>query len=148
MAYVREYPPGPDPSHDCQRPRLGLKIGEENIILVRLMIQRTGRHTSTKNLQEYLQLQHRFYPSSPQSIFIPSPQSTVHVLYLVPVLYPVHIFQSAFYTQSVFHTRSEVRSPQSMFYMTDIQPYLVSKDAIFFIFSAKYRVENKQTQIH
>ena len=44
-------------THYCQRPRQGLKMGEENSILIRLMIQRTGWHTSTKNLQEYLQLQ-------------------------------------------------------------------------------------------
>ena len=47
--------------------------------------------------------QHRFYTSSPQSMFIPSPQSAVHVSYLIPVLYP----------QSVFHTQSTVRSSQS-----------------------------------
>ena len=40
-------PPCPDP---FQRPRPGLKMSEENSILVRLMIQRTGRHNSTKNL--------------------------------------------------------------------------------------------------
>ena len=62
------------------------KMGEENSIFVRLLIQRT----STKN----------FY-------FIPSPQSAVRVLYLV------RIFQSAFYTLSVFHTQSAVRSSQS-----------------------------------
>ena len=43
-------PPDPDPFHDCQRPGQGLKMGKENSILIRLMIQRTGRHTSTKNL--------------------------------------------------------------------------------------------------
>ena len=32
-----------------ERPVPGLKMGEENRILVRLMIQRTGRHTSTQN---------------------------------------------------------------------------------------------------
>ena len=57
------------------------KMGKENSIFVRLLIQRT----STKN----------FY-------FIPSPQSAVRVLYLV------RIFQSAFYTLSVFHTQSAV----------------------------------------
>ena len=31
--------PDPDPFHDCQRPRQGLKMGEENSILIRLMIQ-------------------------------------------------------------------------------------------------------------
>ena len=40
-------PPGPDP---FQRPRPGLKMSEENSILVRLTIQRTGRHNATKNL--------------------------------------------------------------------------------------------------
>ena len=40
-------PPGPDP---FQRQRPGLKMSEENSILIRLMIQRTGRHNSTKNL--------------------------------------------------------------------------------------------------
>ena len=54
MAYIREYSdfpssPGPNPSHDCKRPVPGLKMGEENRILVRLMIQRTERHTSTQN---------------------------------------------------------------------------------------------------
>ena len=48
--YIREYPPDPDPFHDCWRPRQGLQMGEENSILIRLMIQRTGRDTSTKNL--------------------------------------------------------------------------------------------------
>ena len=43
-------PPDPDPFHDCWRPRQGLRMGEENSILIRLMIQRTGQHTSTKNL--------------------------------------------------------------------------------------------------
>ena len=68
------------------------KMGVENSIFVRLLIQRT----STKN----------FY-------FIPSLQSAVRVLYLVHVLYPVHIFQSTFYIESVFYTQSAVRSPQS-----------------------------------
>ena len=71
------------------------KMGVENSIFVRLLIQRT----STKN----------FY-------FIPSPQSAVRVLYLVRVLYPVHIFQSAFYTYTAFYTQSAVPSPQSVFY--------------------------------
>ena len=114
--YIKEYPPDPVPFHDCQRPRQGLKMGEENSILIRLMIQRTVRHTSTKNLLgvfttlthvscylaifcSYFSLprtnQHRFYQSSPQSVFysqsstarspcfipspyfIPSPQSVV-----------------------------------------------------------------------
>ena len=67
------------------------KMGVENRIFVRLLIQRT----STKN----------FY-------FIPSPQSAVRVLYLVRVSYPaVHIFQSAFYTWSICYTQSAVRSP-------------------------------------
>ena len=48
--YRRVPPPDPDPFHDCWRPRQGLKMGEENSILIRLMIQRTGRDTSTKNL--------------------------------------------------------------------------------------------------
>ena len=47
IAYIREYPQVPTP---FRRPRPGLKMSEENRILVRLMIQRTGRHNSTKNL--------------------------------------------------------------------------------------------------
>ena len=43
-------PPDPDPFHDCWRPRQGLRMGEENSILIPLMIQRNGRDTSTKNL--------------------------------------------------------------------------------------------------
>ena len=97
------------------------------------MIQRTGRHTSTKNLQEYLQLQHRFYPSSPQSVFIHSPQSLFSTYFL-------------FYTQSIFSSFIPspyfISSPQSLvrspcFILTKIQPYLVSKDAIFFLFSRR-----------
>ena len=47
IAYIREYPQVPPP---FRRPRPALKMSEENRILVRLMIQRTGRHNSTKNL--------------------------------------------------------------------------------------------------
>ena len=80
-------------------------MGEENSIQLRLMIQRTGQHTSTKNLQEYLQLQHRFYPSCPQSVFIPSPQSLFSTQFL-------------FYTQSLFSSFITspylIPSPQSV----------------------------------
>ena len=44
-----QVPPDPDPFHDCWRPRQGLQMGEKNSIFIRLMIQRTGQHTSTKN---------------------------------------------------------------------------------------------------
>ena len=67
----------------------------------------------------------------PSSCFILSPYFPVRVLYLVRISYPVRCPQSA------------VRS--AYFILTDIQPYLVSKDAIFFSFSAKYRAKNKQT---
>ena len=103
-------------------------MGEENSIQVRLMIHRTGRHTSTKNLQEYYnfstvftQVVRSLYLYTvrslcflPTSCFIPSPYFPV--LYLVRISYPV-------------------RSP--CFILTKIQPYLVSKDAIFFLFSRR-----------
>ena len=81
-----------------------------------------------------------------------------------PYLYPVRSPQSAFYTYFMFYTQSifssprfiprgyfipspqsVVCSPQSIFYTTDGQTYLLSKDAIFFSFSVKCRVKNKQT---
>ena len=137
--------PGPNPFHDRQRQRPGLKMGLANSDFdVRLMIRRTGQHTSTKNFQgvfitvkptclaiqrSSLALlfltqnnQHRFTNVVRSHILYPvrSPQSAVLVLYLVHVLNPDRIFQSSFYTESIFYPvrspQSVFRSPQSIFY--------------------------------
>ena len=89
------------------------KMGEENSIFVRLLIQRT----STKN----------FY-------FILSPKSAVRVLYLVRILYPVRSPQSAVRSpQSIFYT-------DRIIYRHPVARYLISKDALFLSLSVKYRV--------
>ena len=120
MAYIREYPPplGPDPFHECQRPRPGLKMGEENSILVRLLTQRTTAggtpppriYRSIYNFNSrvllFSDLLILFFLTQNQfARFLPK-QSVVRILY------PVRSPQSAFYTQSMFYTQSVFSSPR------------------------------------
>ena len=95
--YIREYPPDPDPFHACQRPRQGLKMGEENSILIRLMIREPGGTPPPRIYRSIYNLNSRVLLFSDLLILFFLTQNQ-----LAPFLPK----------QSVFYTLSVVRSPR------------------------------------